>query len=113
MPRKKQDNSRLHSFTLSEEASLIIGTKQDQTKSEFVRRSIIHYENWLHTDHKQVTLGDYVGVADVKNINKAFDDQEKEKYEWVSKSIQLNQRLKNLEEELISLKSKKWWQFWK
>jgi hypothetical protein len=113
MPRPSRNDTHLHSFTLHKPQSEIIENVQDQKKSAWVRSAISHYRKWLDTDYRQIKLGEFVGPIVTKNINLEFEELEEDKHEWVKKAIELNQRLKKMEEELQDLKSKKWWQFWK
>lgn len=106
MPRVKGNDSRLHSFTLFEDSSSIIGMVKDQQKSAFVRKAIVHYDEWIHTEHKQLKLDDYVGVADIKTANMKYAELEERVFKLVllyEKSVR----------EINELKSKKWYQFWK
>lgn len=106
MPRVKGNDSRLHSFTLFEDSSSIIGMVKDQQKSAFVRKAIVHYDEWIHTEHKQLKLDDYVGVADIKTANMKYAELEKRIETWVI-------MYEDLQKVIFQLQKRKWWQFWK
>ena len=56
--------NRLHAFTISPEASDIIGNIRNKKKSKFVTDAIIHFRKWQHTDHTDLKLTEHVGVKD-------------------------------------------------
>ena len=105
--------NRLHAFTISPEASDIIGNIRNKKKSKFVTDAIIHFRKWQHTDHSELKIGNYTGVKDVKDINLALEEKERLLKTWVKRANDFQEALILLENSLSDSKSKKWWQFWK
>ena len=105
--------NRLHAFTISPEASDIIGNIRNKKKSKFVTDAIIHFRKWQHTDHSELKIGNYTGVKDVKDINLALEEKEKLLRTWVKRSNDFQEALILLENSLSASLDKKWWQFWK
>jgi hypothetical protein len=105
--------NRLHAFTISPEASDIIGNIRNKKKSKFVTDAIIHFRKWQHTDHSELKISEYPGVKDVKDINLALEEKERLLKTWVKRANDFQEALILLENSLADSPGKKWWQFWK
>lgn len=93
-------DNRLHAFTISPQASDIIGNIRVKKKSQFVSEAIVHYRTWQYTDHTELKLTEHVGVKDLKDINLALEEKQRLLETWVKRANEFQVKVIELENKM-------------